>query len=130
MNFVKKLSTKMKAVLAFLITGIAIIAVTFRKKSDTTIQEDIALKQVEEALRIEAERKLQEEKDRLDREAVIEAARIEEERRVKEAELEAEAIAEQARLEELAKQDKKEFKSVVEEKLGVKEKKRKSKRKK
>lgn len=130
MNFVKKLSTKMKAVLAFLITGIAIIAVTFRKKSDTTIQEDIALKQVEEALRIEAERKLQKEKDRLDREAVIEAARIEEERLVKEAELEAQAVAEQARLEELAKQDKKEFKSVVEEKLGVKEKKRKSKRKK
>ena len=130
MNFVKKLSTKMKAVLAFLITGIAIIAVTFKKKSDTAIQEDIALKQAEEALRIEAERKLQEEKDRLDREAVIEAARLEEERRTKEAELQAEAIAEQARLEELAKQDKKEFKSVVEEKLGIKEKKRKSKRKK
>jgi hypothetical protein len=130
MNFVKKLSTKMKAVLAFLITGIAIIAVTFRKKSDTTIQDDIARKQAEEALRIEADRKLQEEKDLLDREAVIEAARIEEKRLAKEAELQVQAAAEQAKLETLAKQDKQEFKAVVEERLGIKEKKRKTKRKK
>jgi hypothetical protein len=130
MNFFKKLSTKMKAVIAFLVTGIAIIALTFKKKSDTAMQEEIARRQVEEALHIEAERKLQEEKDRLDREAVIEAARLEEERLTKEAELEAQAAAEQARLEALAKQDKQEFKAVVEEKLGVKEKKRKTKRKK
>jgi hypothetical protein len=130
MNFVKKLSTKMKAVLAFLITGIAIIAVTFRKKSDTTIQDDIARKQAEEVLRIEADRKLQEEKDLLDREAVIEAARIQEERLAKEAELQVQAAAEQAKLETLAKQDKQEFKAVVEERLGIKEKKRKTKRKK
>jgi len=120
----------MKAIIAFLITGIAIIVVTFKKKSNSTMQDDIARKQIEEALRIEADHKLQEEKDRLDREAVIETAQIEEERRAKEAELEAQAVAEQAKLEALAKQDKQEFKAVVEEKLGIKEKKKKSKRKK
>lgn len=130
MNFAKRLSTKMKAIIAFLITGIAIIVVTFKKKSSSTMQGDIARKQIEETLRIEADHKLQEEKDRLDREAVVEALQIEEDRRAKEAELEAQAVAEQAKLEALAKQDKQEFKAVVEEKLGIKEKKKKSKRKK
>ena len=122
MKIVKKMTLKMKAVIGLVLAGIVFAVVAFKRYVTDGLTNGELDKQ-EAVFAEESAKKLADQQAALEAQKVVELEALKKKEEVDRKSLEVKAASEKEKLQVLARKDKKAFKSEVEKRLGVREKK-------
>lgn len=128
MTKIKQFWNKFKIWIGLFAAGVALSFLVLRKYVGDGLEQQREQYKKEEDAKVAADKKLQEETNKLEEKKQEETKTVDEEKKQKLKEAVAKAKEEKRRLEEEAKRDPQGFKIELKKELGVKEKKRKGKR--
>lgn len=126
----KQLWNKFRVWIGLLVAGIAISFLVLRKHVGDGLEQQREQYKKENEAKEAAEKKLVEEKQKIEEKKIEEVAKVDEEKKKKLKEAVEKAKEQRDNLKKLEKRDQQGFVMAVEEELGVKQKKKKGKRKK